>query len=101
MNKIAIKYGLIITIGAAAWVILAHQFVSDPQSTIHQLGTPVFFNILQFIGIFLAISEFRRQSGEQATFKQLLKTGVWTSFFYALTIALFFAGVLYFVGTKW
>ena len=101
MKKIALKYGLMITIGAAAWVILAHQFVPDPQSAIHQLGTPVFLNILQFVGVFLSISSFRRESSEQATFKQLLKTGVWTSFVYAITISVFFVGVLYFVGTRW
>ncbi|HSE29947.1 MAG TPA: hypothetical protein VLA93_00055 [Pyrinomonadaceae bacterium] len=101
MKKLAFKYGLIIAIGAAAWVIIVHQLVSNPQSSIHQLGTPVFFNILQFIGIFLGISEFRRQAAEQATFKQSLKTGVWISFVYAITISLFFVGVLYFVGTRW
>ena len=101
MKKIAFKYGLIITIGAAAWVVIAHQLVANPESSIHQLGTPVFFNILQFIGILLGISEFRRHDAEGATFKQLLKTGVWVSFFYAVTISLFFVGVLWFVGTRW
>lgn len=101
MQKIAIKYGLIGTIGAAAWVVIAHLLVSNPQSIIHQLGTPVLFNILQFACIFLGISEFRRQAAEQATFKRSLKTGVWISFIYAITISLFFVGVLYFVGTRW
>ena len=101
MNKIAIKYGLIITIGAAAWVIIAHTLVRNPQSTIHQLGTPVFFNILQFLGILLGISEFRRHAAEEATFKQSLKAGIWISLVYAITISLFFVGVLYLVGTRW
>jgi len=101
MKKIAIKYGLIIAVGAAAWVIITHQLVANPQSTIHQLGTPVFFNILEFLGILLGISEFRRQAAEEATFKQSLKAGVWISFVYAVTISLFFAGVLYVIGTRW
>jgi hypothetical protein len=101
MKKIAIKYGLIITIGAALWVIITHQLVANPQSTIHQFGTPAFFIVLQFVGILLGISEFRRQSADSATFKQLLKTGVWISFVYAITVSLFFAGVMLLVGTRW
>jgi hypothetical protein len=91
MKKIAIKYGLIITIGAAAWVIITHQLVGNPQSTIHQLGTPVFFNILEFLGILLGISEFRRQAAEQATFKQSLKAGVWILFGLAYSTLIAFA----------
>jgi polyferredoxin len=101
MKKIAIKYGLIIAGIAAAWVIIAHMLVPNLQSIVHTLGTPVFFNILLFIGIFLGISEFRRNAGDEATFKRSLKAGVWISFVYAITTALFFVGVLYFMGTKW
>ena len=101
MKKIALKYGLIITIGAAAWVVIAHMLVPNLQSMVHQLGTPVVFNILQFACTLLGISEFRRQAGDGATFKQSLKTGVWISFVYAITVSLFFVGVLLFVGTRW
>lgn len=101
MKKIAISYGLVIAVIAAAWVILVHTLVTNLQSIIHTLGTPVFFNIVLFIGIFLGISAFRRQSDDEATFKQSLKTGVWISLVYSLAIALFFAGVLLVIGTRW
>ena len=101
MKKLALKYGLITTVAAMVWVILAHLLVSNPQSLVHNLGTPVFFNIVQFVCIYLGVSEFGRQSGERATFKQSLKLGVWISFVYALGASLFFVGVLVIVGTKW
>jgi len=101
MKKIAIKYGLIIALVAAAWVIVAHSLVTNLQSIIHTLGTPVFFNVALFIGIFLGISAFRRQSDDEATFKQSLKTGVWISLVYSIAIALFFAVVLLVLGTRW
>jgi len=101
MRKLALKYGLIITVAAMAWVVLAHLLVSNPQSLVHSLGAPVFFNIVQFVCIFLGVSEFGRQLGERATFKQSLKLGVWISFVYALGASLFFVGVLVVVGAKW
>ena len=101
MKKIAIKYGLLIALVAAAWVIIAHTLVANLQSIIHTLGTPVFFNVVLFIGIFLGISAFRRQSDDEATFKQSVKMGVWIAFVYSIAIALFFAGVLLFIGTQW
>ena len=101
MKSIALKYGLTIAAIAAAWVIIAHAFVGNLQSIIHTLGTPVFFNVVLFIGIFLGISAFRRQFDDEATFKQSLKAGVWISLVYSIAIALFFAGVLLVIGTRW
>ncbi|HEY8225447.1 MAG TPA: DUF4199 family protein [Pyrinomonadaceae bacterium] len=101
MKKLALKYGLIITVAVMAWVIIAHLLVPNPQSLVLRFGTPAFFNIVQFVCIYLGVAEFRRQLGERATFKQLLKLGVWISFVYAVGASLFFVGVLIVVGTKW
>ena len=99
--KIPIKYGLLITVGIMAWVLIARTTVANPQSLVHTLGTPVFFNILQFVMIYLGLKAVEREKGDRPTFKELLKTGLWISFVYALTASLFFVGVVLVVGTKW
>jgi uncharacterized membrane protein len=99
--RLALKYGLIITIGVMAWVIIAHLLVPDPRSSVHSFGATIFFNLLHFVCIFLGIRALERELGEKPTFKQGLKHGVAISAFYAVTAALFFIGVLFVVGTKW
>lgn len=99
--KIPIKYGLLVTLGVMAWVLIARSTVANPQSIVHTLGTPVFFNVLHFVMIYLGLKAWEREKGDRPTFKEGLKTGIAISFFYALTASLFFVGVLAVVGTKW
>lgn len=99
--KIPVKYGLLITLGVMIWVLVARSTVSNPQSLVHTLGSPIVFNILEFVMIYLGLKELEREKGERPTFKQGVKTGVAISFVYALSAALFFAGVLAVIGTKW
>jgi hypothetical protein len=99
--KIALKYGMAITVGIMAWTIIAHALIKDPQSNIHSLGAFSFFNLLHFAGIFLGINELERQKMQKPTFKEGIKQGVAISFVYAVGAALFFVGVLFVVGTKW
>lgn len=99
--KIALKYGLLITLGLVAWVIITHLIVANPQSSIHTLGAPFFFNVLHFAIIYLGLNAMERQRGERQTFKEGLKTGVSITFVYALTASLFFVCMLVFAGAKW
>jgi hypothetical protein len=99
--KTPIKFGLLITLGVMAWVLIAHSLITNPQSLVHTFGGPVFFNVLQFIMIYLGLKARERENADKLTFKEGLKTGVAISFVYALTVSLFFAGVLAVVGTKW
>ena len=99
--KIPVKYGLLITLGVMAWVLIAHAIVTNPQSPVHTLGTFTIFNILQFVMIYLGLRALERERGDRPTFKEGLKTGVAISFVYGLTAAVFFAVVLLVVGTKW
>jgi hypothetical protein len=99
--KIPIKYGLFITAGVMAWVLIARSVVTNPQSLVHTFGTPVFFNVLHFVMIYLGLNARERERGDRPTFKELLKTGVAISFVYALTASLFFVGVLAVIGTRW
>ncbi len=99
--KIPIKFGLLITCGVMAWVLIAHALVPDPRSAVHTLGAPIFFNIVQFVMIYLGLRAKEREFGDRQDFKKGLKTGVTISLVYGLTASLFFVVVLMVVGTRW
>jgi hypothetical protein len=99
--KIPLKYGLLITLGAMAWALIAHSLVTDPRSIVHSFGFAFFTNVLQFAMIYLGLKALEHEKGDRPMFKQGLKTGVAISFVYGLTVSLFFAGVIALVGTKW
>ena len=99
--KLALRYGLLIAAGIMAWTIIAHTLIPDPKSIVHSLGAFTFFNLLHFVGIYLGLRALERQNNEKPTFKEGMKQGVSISFVYAVTAALFFAGVLLVIGTKW
>lgn len=99
--NIPLKYGLLITIGVIAWVLIARSVVADPESLAHTLIGPIFFNILQFTMIFLGLKAKEREYGDKQDFKKGLKTGVAISFVYALSASLFFVLVVAVVGTRW
>jgi hypothetical protein len=99
--KIPLKYGLIATAGVAAWVLIMHTVFTDPKSAVHTLGAPIFFNVFHFAVIYLGLKALEREQDDRPTFKEGLKTGIAISVVYALTVSLFFVGVMAFVGTKW
>jgi uncharacterized oligopeptide transporter (OPT) family protein len=99
--KIPIKYGLLTALGLIIWVLLAHVLVANPQSLVHTLFSPIFFNILHFVMIFLGIKALERERGRRLSFKEALKTGVSIAFVFALTASLFFLAVMLFVGDRW
>ena len=99
--RLAIRYGMPITVGVMLWTIIAHSLVPNPQSIVHSFGAFTFFNILQFTCIFLGLKALEREQRTKPTFKTCLKQGVSISFVYAVTSALFFVGVLLIIGTKW
>jgi hypothetical protein len=99
--KIPLKYGLLMAVLAMAWVLIARNVVNNPASIVHQLGTPIIFNVLQFALIYLGIKAVERDKGDRPTFKEGLKTGVGISAVYGFTLSLFFVAVLLVVGTKW
>ncbi len=70
--------------------------MDNPMAT-----APVFFNIFQFLMIFLGLKALEREKGDRPTFKEGVKTGVGISFVYALALSLFFVGVIFVAGTKW
>lgn len=99
--KIPIRYGLLTALGLIIWVLLAHLLVTNPQSLVHTLFGPIFFNILHFVMIFLGIKALERERGARLSFKEALKTGVSIAFVFALVGSLFFGCVVLYVGTEW
>ncbi len=99
--KLALKYGLLITLCFSAWVIIAHLLVPNPQSLVHSLGAASFVNAVEMLGIFLGIREKRSQSEGKLRFKQGLKTGLNIALVYGLSACLFFAVEMLLVGPKW
>lgn len=99
--KTLLKYGLMITVGAVVWVLVAHYAVTNPASFVHVPGTPIVFNVLQFIMIYLGIKAVEREKGERLAFKEGIQTGFGISFIYGVTLSIFFAIVLAVIGTKW
>ncbi len=96
--KIALKYGLLVTLGAIAWVVVAHLLVANPRSPVHSVGAGIFFNILHITGIYLAITTLRNETGGELDFKTGMKTGVATAFVYAVSFCLFFVVAIFAVG---
>jgi hypothetical protein len=99
--SIPIKYGLLITAGLIAWVLVAHWLVPNPNSLAHRFFAPIFFNVLQFMMIYLGLKAKEREYGDKQDFRKGLKTGVAISFVYALTAAVFFVVLVAYVGTSW
>ena len=99
--KIPLKYGLLTALGLIIWVLLGHTLIANPQSPVHTLLGPIFFNVLHFVMIFLGIKALERERGETLSFKEALKTGVSIAFVFALAASLFFVCVILFVGDKW
>ena len=99
--KIPLKYGLLITLGVIAWVLITRSLITNPQSLVHTLGGPIFFNVLQFAMIYLGLKALEHEKRDAPTFKEGLKTGIAISAVYGLTASIFFVAVLAFVGTKW
>ncbi|MDQ2855933.1 MAG: DUF4199 family protein [Acidobacteriota bacterium] len=97
--KLEVKYGLLITVGLIAWTVVAHLLVRDPCSALHTLGPLVFFNVLEFAGIYLGESARKRDNGNQLQFKAGLKTGIGIAVVYGISSCLFFLALLAVVGS--
>lgn len=99
-TRIALKFGLLITLGVIAWVVVTHLLIPDPRSPVHSLGSGIFFNLLHIAGIYLALSTAKNESGGELLFKEGLKTGMATALVFALSCSLFFVVAIIAVGPK-
>jgi hypothetical protein len=99
-TRIALKFGLLITLGVIAWVVVTHLLIPDPRSAVHSLGSGIFFNLLHIAGIYLALSTAKNEAGGELVFKEGLKTGVATALVFAFSASLFFVVAIITVGPK-
>jgi hypothetical protein len=90
--KIALKYGIAVTIVIAAWVALKH-FVLHLEGQRAQVADIVIFNLAAIVGLVLGIRAKRTINGGWLTFVEGWKTGVSIAVTYALLTSLYFAVV--------
>lgn len=97
--KIALKYGITVTLVIAAWVALKH-FVLHIEGSSAQLADLAVFNLSAIVALMLGIKEKRLANSDRLTFLQGLGTGVSIALTYAILTSLYFALLLPLVGPK-
>jgi hypothetical protein len=97
--KLALKYGIAVTLVIAAWVALKH-FVLHLQGPPAQIADVVIFNLAAITGLTLGIREKRRVNGGLLTFGDGLITGIKIAVTYAILTSVYFAILLATVGPK-
>jgi hypothetical protein len=90
--KIALKYGIAVTLIIAAWVALKN-FVLHLEGPSAQIADTAVFNLAAIVGLVLGIREKRAANGGSMSFGDGFKTGVSIAITYALLTCLYF-GVL-------
>ena len=97
--KIALKYGIAVTLVIAGWVALKH-IVLHLEGTPAQVADFVIFNLAATIGLTLGIKEKRSANGGMLTFGDGLLTGIKIAVTYAILTSVYFAILLATVGPK-
>ncbi|MGZ8842116.1 MAG: DUF4199 family protein [Pyrinomonadaceae bacterium] len=96
--KIALKYGIGVTLVIAAWVALKH-FVLHLEGNA-QFADIAVFNFSAIVGLMLGIKEKRIANGDRLTFGGGFKTGISIAITYAILTSLYFVFLLVLVGPK-
>jgi hypothetical protein len=97
--KIALKYGIAVTLIVAAWVALKH-FVLHFEGPSAQLADIAVFNLSAVVGLLMGIKERRVANSDSLTFGDGFKTGVSIAITYALLTSIYFVFLLAVVGPK-
>jgi hypothetical protein len=97
--KLALKYGIGVTLVIAAWVALKH-FGLHLESQTAQLADIAVFNLAAIVGLVLGIKSKRAANGGLLTFGEGWKTGMSIAITYALLTSLYFVFLLAVVGPK-
>ncbi|SRR5229473_1971326 len=97
--KIALRYGIAVTVVIAAWVALKH-FVLHFEGRPAQLADVVVFNLSAIVGLTVGIRAKRKTSGGWLTFLDGWKTGISIAVTYAILTSLYFLFLLALVGPK-
>jgi len=97
--KIALKYGIPVTLIIAAWVALKH-FVLHIQGDSAQFADIAVFNLSAIVALMLGIKERRSMNEDHFTFRQAFGTGVSITATYTILTSLYFALLLATVGRR-
>jgi hypothetical protein len=97
--KVALKYGIAVTLIIAAWVALKH-FVLHLESQPAQIADVVIFNLAAITGLTLGIREKRAVNSGLLTFGSGWITGISIAVTYAILTSTYFAVLLATVGPK-
>jgi len=97
--KLALKYGLGVTLVIAAWVALKH-FVLHLEGANAQFADIAVFNFTAIVGLMLGIKERRMANGDSLTFGQGFLTGLSIAITYSILTSLYFLFLLAIVGPK-
>jgi len=97
--KIALKYGIAVTVVIAAWVALKH-LVLHLEGPAAQIADVVIFNLAAITGLTLGIREKRTLNGGTLTFGDGLINGIKIAVTYAFLTSAYFAILLATVGPK-
>jgi hypothetical protein len=93
--KIALKYGIAVTVVIAIWVAVKH-FVLHLQGA--QFADVAIFNFSAIVGLMLGIKEKRLANGNKLTLGEGFMTGLGIAITYALLTSLYFVFLLAVVG---
>jgi len=99
LMKIALKYGIGVTLVIAAWVALKH-FVLHLEGPSAQLADVAVFNFTAIVGLMMGIKEKRLANGNKLTFGDGFLTGLGIAITYAILTSLYFAFMLAVVGPR-
>ncbi len=97
--KVALKYGIAVTLVIAAWVAFKH-FVLHFEGPRAQIADLVVFNLSAIVGLTLGIRAKRKTNGGWLTFVQGWKTGISIAVTYSILTSLYFLSLLALVGPK-
>ena len=97
--KIALKYGIAVTLIIAAWVALKH-FVLHFEGPSAQLADLAVFNLSAIVALMFGIKEKRVANGDSLTFFDGFKTGLSIAITYAVLTSLYFVFLLALAGPK-
>src|SRR5438552_9797635 len=95
--KIALKYGIAVTVVIAVWVALKH-FVLHLQGPSAQFADVAIFNFSAIAGLLLGIKEKRLANGNKLSFGDGFVTGLGIAITYALFTSFYFVLLLAVVG---
>jgi hypothetical protein len=97
--KLALKYGILVTLVIAAWVALKH-FGLHLESQTAQFADVAIFNLAAITGLAFGIREKRMKNGGTLTYGDGLSTGIKIAVTYAILTSAYFVLLIAIVGPK-